>query len=101
MTTYRTVDHAACPHCGKTADAASHFQGEDSAPAAGDAAICAYCGAFNIYTEDLTLRRPTRDEYLQAQEMERVRFAIERIQEKARLEGREPCTWTPPDLFAR
>lgn len=42
-------------------DAASSVTDETATPREGDIAVCAYCGNFNQYNEDLSLRTMERE----------------------------------------
>lgn len=81
------VNH--CPHCGAKVDAASQIGGED-APRAGDVSLCVYCGEWNIFNEDMSIRKPTVDEYVEfgtAPEVKRVREAWVRMMENRKRNG--------------
>lgn len=52
-----------CCECGKKLDGCC---GESVRPSSGDMAICFYCASLNVFADDMTLRRPTDDEYIQS-----------------------------------
>ncbi len=57
------LPEAWCPTCRAIVDARTPIGTvAPRAPDAGDIGICFYCGAVNIYTDDLQLRSPTPDE---------------------------------------
>ena len=47
-----------CPQCGKTLDAASSLDG-DNTPGEGDLSICTGCGEILVFNEDTSLRELT------------------------------------------
>lgn len=49
-----------CCECGHTTDAASG----PCAPKPGDLSLCIECGSLNAFAENLMLRKPTEEEYL-------------------------------------
>jgi hypothetical protein len=53
-----------CPSCGRLTDGYTEAKLDAKAalPKAGDASICAYCGALAVFTENIGLRLPTVDE---------------------------------------
>jgi hypothetical protein len=51
-----------CAACGYRMDKSTEAFG-DAAPKPGDVSICLACGAVQVFTADLTLRNPTRDEH--------------------------------------
>jgi hypothetical protein len=55
------VPSSACPFCHKDADGAAAVTGL-TGPKAGDAMLCAECGAWSIYTATMARRAPTSDE---------------------------------------
>lgn len=50
-----------CPRCKHMVDAASPIGNEMITVKKDDIAVCAYCGNFNQYNEDLSLRTMTRE----------------------------------------
>lgn len=64
-----------CVECDYAMDATS---GPDK-PHSGDATLCIRCGSLNIFDEQMRLRRPTIEEYLEAaadRDVQRTRRAI-------------------------
>jgi DNA-directed RNA polymerase subunit RPC12/RpoP len=66
----------ACPHCGYRVDAASSPEDETWEPTRGDASLCIRCGALNIFTADLRLRKPTRRERREIEALPRWRLMV-------------------------
>lgn len=52
----------ACPYCAKVLDADPH---DRTAPGNGDITLCVGCGEWCIFTNNLTLRKPTDEEQLE------------------------------------
>jgi hypothetical protein len=50
-----------CPHCDKQMDRLRSLQ-DGQGPSPGDSTICMYCARCSIFCEDLTLRKPTKEE---------------------------------------
>jgi hypothetical protein len=48
-----------CPACGYRMDASVIASLEDQPPRPGDISLCGRCGKVMIFSDDLTLRRPT------------------------------------------
>lgn len=70
------VPPSQCVECGKKMDMAS---GRGATPEPGDFTLCIRCGSLNVFDVDLTLRRPTLDEYVESthnREIQRLRKAI-------------------------
>jgi hypothetical protein len=81
MSEYR-LPSVACPWCSKELDAATGVTGEGS-PDMGDATLCINCGEWCIFDSDLTLRKPTDDEFVELaadKDCRRVRKAWELTQ---------------------
>lgn len=53
---------SACPSCGYGIDAHTATDGSDQKPQKDDISICAKCGAWNKYTEDLELATLTEED---------------------------------------
>ena len=82
---------AKCPDCGAGADGYTEtiMPGEvpiDAKPETGNVAICAYCGAINLYEvkpEGVSLRRPTEAELediiKQVPEIDKMVLAIKKL----------------------
>lgn len=53
-----------CPRCNRPADGGTSLDHSEhvNQPKSGDFAICLYCGALNVYTESLQLRKIERKE---------------------------------------
>lgn len=53
-----------CCECGAKLDGAA---GEgDITPDPGDMSVCIYCGSLNVFSDNLTLRKPTVEEYVES-----------------------------------
>jgi hypothetical protein len=52
-----------CPWCGTQLTAATDPKDESNAPSPNNAALCLQCGEWCMFTEDLTLRKPTDEEF--------------------------------------
>ena len=50
-----------CPHCNHKIDAHTDPSGEET-PGPGDLSMCLYCGEFNIFTDDMDLRKATEED---------------------------------------
>ena len=60
--TYR-LPESLCPECGYKLDAATCVEGDGANPPdPGDVSYCLNCGQVLIYAENLSVRRPTREE---------------------------------------
>lgn len=58
----RTNPNAKCPSCGKTLDAWAIEDNNQAPPKGGDFSMCAYCNAFMVFNDDLTLRLANEEE---------------------------------------
>jgi hypothetical protein len=52
-----------CPWCSEEISAVIEIR-EDTVPKPGDATLCLYCGEWCVFDIDLTLRKPTDDEFV-------------------------------------
>lgn len=52
-----------CPLCGYEMDCVTCVDTPDQAPRPGDLTICIKCGEVLVFTEELGLRIPTKEEY--------------------------------------
>ena len=65
----------ACPNCGKEQDAYTAVNEQPRRPEPGDAVMCAYCAALNVYGGGMVLRPmdpDIRDEYLETHPLARI-----------------------------
>lgn len=81
--TARTVK-TNCPICGKNIDAASNVYDDNLTPKEHDLSVCIYCGSFNFYNADLSLRAASDEEIAELDddnrnEIIRMRRAIEML----------------------
>lgn len=53
-----------CPWCDVVHDAVTNPTGDEHTPSPGDGTLCFDCGEWCVFTEDLTLRKPTTDEFI-------------------------------------
>lgn len=56
------VAASVCCECGAMLDGVSG----PCQPSPGDMTLCIYCGCLNVFDDDMLLRRPTDDEFLEA-----------------------------------
>lgn len=55
--------NALCPHCGFDSEIAMEMQ-QGTAPSPGDVSLCHACCGLSLFADDLTLRLPTRAEFI-------------------------------------
>lgn len=68
-----------CPHC---AEAMDGLEGPADGPSAGDITICMRCAGIAVFTDQMTLRKPTTGELvtlLREPDLQRVVDAIHRL----------------------
>lgn len=51
-----------CRNCGHTLDACTAIE-DGATPSTGDISICLYCGELSAFTEDLTIRKVSKEEF--------------------------------------
>jgi hypothetical protein len=83
---------AACLACGAPLDAATAFAEKGHAsepkPQPGDFTLCIHCGHLMVFTDDMRLRQPTRDELDEAaadQKITDASFAIAELRRRHAL----------------
>jgi hypothetical protein len=56
-----------CAHCGSLNDATAAMRenGKNMRPRPGNFSICVKCGELSVYDDNLDLRKPTDDEYIE------------------------------------
>jgi hypothetical protein len=59
---YETPD-TNCPGCGKDINGALASRVQSPPPKPGDLSVCAYCAVAGVFTDDLTVRALTADEF--------------------------------------
>ena len=59
--TVNTPD-AICPHCDANLNGAAAANGKRIVPKENDVTMCVHCLEFAVYTKDLQLRKPRKDE---------------------------------------
>jgi hypothetical protein len=62
-----------CPHCGYRTTKASLECGPVSSPTPGAVSLCLRCGEWSIFDQQLKLRKPTDDEFMEIAEDEDLR----------------------------
>jgi hypothetical protein len=60
---------------------------DESRPSEGDASICFYCGALQVFAADLSLRPPTAEESAALQEDVTVRAAVHAVKQRSKSNG--------------
>lgn len=71
-----------CLYCHRRVDCHGQIKGPgeaDDSPDPGDATICLYCGGLMVFSAELTLRKPTRDELEQMLADTRITTSIHAI----------------------
>lgn len=57
------IPSSACWNCGKAVDAATPLE-SDADPVPHDVTLCIYCGEWNVFADDMMLRKPTEQEFI-------------------------------------
>lgn len=93
-----------CVECGKKLDGAINAdRGSRIRPKPGDFTLCIYCGSLNTFDEQLRLRQPTVDEYVESTHyavLQRARVLINSMNARREEERRKSTENDEPLISA-